>query len=104
MDNLLTSDNPVIATDNWKQIMLPISPNILIEFQEDSINSSNNIVVILEDQKTKYVNVKTRNYLKNSERETNSQRHFNQTMMIIIGDNMIFAITSHIDNFCRWYL
>ncbi|MGK8264371.1 DUF4238 domain-containing protein [Staphylococcus epidermidis] len=47
-DNLLTSDNPVIATDNWNQIMLPITPNILIEFQEDKINSSNDLRVILK--------------------------------------------------------
>lgn len=47
-DNLLTSDNSVIATDNWNQIMLPITPNILIEFQEDKINSSNDLRVILK--------------------------------------------------------
>lgn len=47
-DNLLTSDNPVITTDNWNQIMLPITPNILIEFQEDKINSSNDLRVILK--------------------------------------------------------
>ncbi len=47
-DNLLTSDNPVIVTDNWNQIMLPITPNILIEFQEDKINSSNDLRVILK--------------------------------------------------------
>ncbi|EUZ61128.1 hypothetical protein O551_02697, partial [Staphylococcus aureus M0476] len=30
------------------QIMLPITPNILIEFQEDKINSSNDLRVILK--------------------------------------------------------
>ena len=76
-DNLLTSDNPVIATDNWKQIMLPISPNILIEFQEDSINSSNNLVVLLKDQKTKYVNegtINTANYFIISNKKFNSSQ------------------------------
>ncbi|HCX1292321.1 TPA: hypothetical protein OY196_002844, partial [Staphylococcus aureus] len=60
-DNLLTSDNPVIATDNWNQIMLPITPNILIEFQEDKINSSNDLRVILKKNKTRYVNEATIN-------------------------------------------
>lgn len=63
--NLLTSDNPIIGTDEWKQMILPISPNICIEFQEDSINSSNNLLVILEPEKTQYLNeatINTANY------------------------------------------
>ncbi|EMM0067525.1 DUF4238 domain-containing protein [Staphylococcus aureus] len=71
-DNLLTSDNPVIATDNWNQIMLPITPNILIEFQEDKINSSNDLRVILKKNKTRYVNeatINTANYFVISNKE-----------------------------------
>ncbi|HDD7305407.1 TPA: DUF4238 domain-containing protein [Staphylococcus aureus] len=71
-DNLLTSDNPVIATDNWNQIMLPITPNILIEFQEDKINSSNDLRVILKKNKTRYVNeatINTANYFIISNKE-----------------------------------
>ena len=30
--------------------MLPITPNILIEFQEDKINSSNDLRVILKNK------------------------------------------------------
>lgn len=65
LENLLTSDNPVIGTDDWKQIILPISPYICIEFQEVSINSSDDLVVILERDKTKYLNeatINTANY------------------------------------------
>ena len=45
--NLITSDNPVIATDNWKQIIMPISPFICIEFQDISINSSDNLIIAI---------------------------------------------------------
>lgn len=77
-DNLLTSDNPVIATDNWNQIMLPITPNILIEFQEDRINSSNALRVTLKKDKTKYVNeatINTANYFIISNKEFTFYQH-----------------------------
>ncbi|MGS5449700.1 DUF4238 domain-containing protein [Staphylococcus haemolyticus] len=61
MENLLTSDNPVIGTDNWKQIMLPIAPRICIVFQHDSINSSKGLQVILTSDKTRYLNEATIN-------------------------------------------
>ncbi len=61
MENLLTSDNPVIGTDNWKQIMLPIAPRICIVFQHDSINSSKGLQVILTSNKTRYLNEATIN-------------------------------------------
>ena len=61
MENLLTSDNPVIGTDNWKQIMLPIAPRICIVFQHDSINSSKGLQVILTSTKTRYLNEATIN-------------------------------------------
>lgn len=77
-DNLLTSDNPVIATDNWKQIMLPITPNILVEFQENTINSSNNFEVRLTKNKIKYVNqatINTANYFIISNKEFTHYQH-----------------------------
>lgn len=61
IDNLLTSDNPVIGTDNWKQIMLPIAPRICIVFQHDSINRSEDLQVILKSNKTRYLNKATIN-------------------------------------------
>jgi hypothetical protein len=61
MENLLTSDNPVIGTDNWNQIMLPIAPKICIVFQNDSINRSKGLQVILTSNKTRYLNEATIN-------------------------------------------
>ncbi|MDU3653317.1 DUF4238 domain-containing protein [Staphylococcus epidermidis] len=61
IENLLTSDNPVIGTNNWKQIMLPIAPRICIVFQHDSINSSKGLQVILTSDKTRYLNEATIN-------------------------------------------
>lgn len=64
-ENLLTSDNPVIGTDNWAQIILPISPRICIEFQHDIINSSKNLLVLLAPDKIRYLNkatINTANY------------------------------------------
>ena len=63
--NLITSDNPVIATDNWKQIIMPISPFICIEFQDISINSSDNLIVQLSQDKARFLNeanINTANY------------------------------------------
>lgn len=63
--NLLTSDNPIIGTNEWKQMILPISPYLCIEFQEDSINVSKNLVVMLAPEKTRYLNeatINTANY------------------------------------------
>lgn len=64
-DNLLTSDNPIIGTDEGRQIILPISPHMCIEFQHDSINSSKELIVILTPEKTRYINeatINTSNY------------------------------------------
>ncbi|WP_432722997.1 DUF4238 domain-containing protein [Staphylococcus equorum] len=64
-DNLLTSDNPIIGTDEWRQIILPISPHFCIEFQHDSINCSKELIVILKPEKTRYINeatINTSNY------------------------------------------
>ncbi|MCH4475753.1 DUF4238 domain-containing protein [Staphylococcus haemolyticus] len=64
-DNLLTSDNPIIGTDEGRQIILPISPHFCIEFQHDSINCSKDLIVILKPEKTRYINeatINTSNY------------------------------------------
>lgn len=64
-ENLLTSDNPIIGTDEWKQMVLPISPYLCIEFQEDSMNVSKNLLVMLAPEKTRYLNeatINTANY------------------------------------------
>lgn len=63
--NLITSDNPVIATDNWLQIMMPISPYLCIEFQDISMNSSKNLIVQFTQTKSRYLNeanINTANY------------------------------------------
>ncbi|HEM5077158.1 TPA: DUF4238 domain-containing protein, partial [Streptococcus suis] len=62
---LLTSDNPVIGTDNWKQIVMPIHPHICIEFQDVAFSSSENLVVVLSEEKTSFLNmamINTANY------------------------------------------
>ncbi|HEM5291356.1 TPA: DUF4238 domain-containing protein [Streptococcus suis] len=62
---LLTSDNPVIGTDNWKQIVMPIHPHICIEFQDAAFSSSENLVVVLSEEKTSFLNmamINTANY------------------------------------------
>lgn len=64
-NNLLTSDNPIIGTDEWRQIILPISPHFCIEFQHDSINTSDELIVMLAPEKTRYINeatINTSNY------------------------------------------
>ncbi|OHO72678.1 hypothetical protein HMPREF2580_04030 [Staphylococcus sp. HMSC036D05] len=63
--DLITSDNPVIITDNGKQLLLPISQNLCIEFQDASANYSNNLIVELFPQKARYLKeatINTANY------------------------------------------
>lgn len=38
-ENLITSDNPVIGTNNWQRMFLPISPNICFQFKNKKICS-----------------------------------------------------------------
>ncbi|WP_270234845.1 DUF4238 domain-containing protein [Staphylococcus warneri] len=80
MGNLLTSDNPVIGTDNWAQIMLPIAPRICIVFQHDIINSSNSLQVMLTPDKTRYLNEATINtgnyYIISNEDFSDKQREY----------------------------
>lgn len=80
MGNLLTSDNPVIGTDNWAQIVLPIAPKIGIIFQNDIINSSKGLQVMLTPDKTRYLNEATINtgnyYIISNEDFSDKQREY----------------------------
>ncbi|MBE7355446.1 DUF4238 domain-containing protein [Staphylococcus haemolyticus] len=80
MGNLLTSDNPVIGTDNWAQIMLPIAPRICIVFQHDTINRSKSLQVMLTPDKTRYLNeatINTGNYfIISNENFSDKQREY----------------------------
>lgn len=80
MENLLTSDNPVIGTDNWNQIMLPIAPKICIVFQNDSINRSKGLQVILTSNKIRYLNEATINtgnyYIISNEKFSDKQKKY----------------------------
>lgn len=70
-DGFIISDNPVISTfgpqnkPNGFQIIFPISPNFCLEFQNDDINSSNNLLVQMTLDKIQYINkatINTANY------------------------------------------
>lgn len=79
-ENLLTSDNPVIGTDKWKRIILPISPNLCIEFIDNSIDVTNTIFIKLPQENTKYLNkatINTANYfILSNEEFTFSQNNY----------------------------
>ncbi|UVI86644.1 DUF4238 domain-containing protein [Staphylococcus aureus] len=63
--NLITSDNPVIVTDNWMQIMMPINPHFCIEFQNPLLSSTENLFVKLSKEKARNLNeatINTANY------------------------------------------
>lgn len=64
-DNLLTSDNPVIGTDGWKRIILPICPCLCIEFIDNSIDEAKTMFIKLTPDHIKYLNeatINTANY------------------------------------------
>ena len=64
-ENLLTSDNPVIGTDMWKRIVLPICPFLALEFTHNSIDEAKNMLILLTSDKIKYLNqatINTANY------------------------------------------
>jgi hypothetical protein len=64
-ENLLTSDNPVIGTDMWKRIVLPICPFLALEFTHYSIDEVKNMLILLTSDKIKYLNqatINTANY------------------------------------------
>ncbi|EFX52354.1 hypothetical protein HMPREF9422_1494 [Streptococcus cristatus ATCC 51100] len=64
-DNLLTSDNPLIGTDGWKRIILPICPCLCIEFIDNSIDEAKTMFIKLTPDHIKYLNeatINTANY------------------------------------------
>ena len=70
-NGFLTSDNPVISTfgsptiPNGFQILMPISPYLCFEFQNDEINCSDNLWVKMSNEKLRYINeatINTANY------------------------------------------
>lgn len=64
-ENLLTSDNLVIGTDEWKRIVLPICPFLCIEFIDNSIDEAKNMFIKLTPDNIKYLNeatINTANY------------------------------------------
>ncbi|NYS48816.1 DUF4238 domain-containing protein [Streptococcus danieliae] len=79
-ENLLTSDNPVIGTNEWKHIILPIAPHICIEFINKSIDKANTNFVMLAKMHSDYLNkatINTANYFVLSNEEfTFSQNNY----------------------------
>ncbi|WP_415408871.1 DUF4238 domain-containing protein [Staphylococcus agnetis] len=62
---LITSDNPVIVTDEWKQIILPINPFLCIEFQHETLMNNNKMFTLLSPSKSQFINkaqIRTSNY------------------------------------------
>ena len=60
-ENLLTSDNPVIGTDEWKRIILPICPFLCIEFIDNSIDDAKTMFIKLTPDNINYLNEATIN-------------------------------------------
>lgn len=62
----ITSDNPVVGTDNWKQMWMPISQNLCLEFLADEFNHwGDNIIIPRMDRHSRYFNeaqIETANY------------------------------------------
>ena len=64
-ENLLTSDNPVIGTDEWRRIVLPICPFFCLAFTDRSIDVTQNVVTKLGPDNIRYLNeatINTANY------------------------------------------
>ncbi|MGX7112789.1 DUF4238 domain-containing protein [Gemella cuniculi] len=63
--NFITSDNPVIGMNDWKQMYMPISQDYCLGFQADEYSCSDNIIINMEKEKNKYLNesqIETANY------------------------------------------
>lgn len=63
--NILTSDNPVIGTDDWKRIIFPICPCLCIKFIDSSIDKVKGMFTILTSDNIIYLNeatINTANY------------------------------------------
>jgi hypothetical protein len=62
---LLTSDNPVIITDNWSNLIFPISPHYCIQFQHSNVKKIESLFIPLTPMQTRYINqatINTANY------------------------------------------
>lgn len=62
---LLTSDNPVIVTDNWSNLIFPISPHYCIQFQHRNKKRIESLFIPLTRMQTRYINqatINTANY------------------------------------------
>lgn len=63
---ILTSDNPVIGTDEGKRLLLPINSYICIEFVDSSLDASNESIFLkLDRDHVRYINeaeINTANY------------------------------------------
>lgn len=63
--NFITSDNPVIGMNNWKQMYMPISQDYCLGFQTDEYSCSDKIIVYMSKEKNDYLNeaqIETANY------------------------------------------
>lgn len=69
----ITSDNPVIGTDNWRRIAMPISSNLCLEFVADEFNRwGKRMIIPRTDKYCRYLNeaqIETANYYIISEEE-----------------------------------
>lgn len=64
-ENFITSDNPVVIFNDGKEIYMPISQNLCLLFQHDSLNCSKEVIVQITKEKNKYINesqIETANY------------------------------------------
>ena len=63
--NLITSDNPVTGNDDFRQFILPIHPNICIEFLDKNKYQFKEPTLLLTDNKVDFLNkatINTANY------------------------------------------
>lgn len=64
-ENLITSDNPVIGTDNGQRIFLPINPHICFQFKNKKFVQNNSLFTVLTQNHVDYLNkatINTANY------------------------------------------
>lgn len=64
-DYFITSDNPVVGTDSWNQMLMPISPQVCLEFQHSSLNNSKSLILMMTKEKNQFINraiINTANY------------------------------------------
>lgn len=59
--NLITSDNPVIITSDIYRLMMPVSPNVCLQFIDQRSSVKINMIGPLNDSKVDYLNKATIN-------------------------------------------